>query len=243
MMKYELQRPVSCLFICVGILLGVQSVQAQESSVFYGVSLEQMEMRFGDEGERNFNWDGDAFIGTDEWKLRWYGKGEIDTDSGEREEFENRLMVSRPISDFFDIKAGIRYDTPTGPDRAYAVLGLTGLAPQWIEVDADFFVSEKGKTSARIDAEYELLLTNYLILQPSLEMDFAFSEDHEIGVGSGLNSIEAGLRLSYDVLDRAISPYIGISWEEKFGQTADFSEDHGEDTSNFSFVLGTRFVF
>ena len=51
MMKYELQRPVSCLFICVGILLGVQSVQAQESSVFYGVSLEQMEMRFGDEGE------------------------------------------------------------------------------------------------------------------------------------------------------------------------------------------------
>ena len=90
----------------------------------------------------------------------------------------------------------MRLDTPSKEqDRLYGVIGVTGLAPQWIEVDADIFFSEKGNTSARLDAEYELLITNYLILQPSVDINFAFSDDKAIGVGSGLNSIEAGLRL------------------------------------------------
>ena len=51
---------------------------------------------------------------------------------------------------------------------------FTGLAPQWFEGDADVFLSETGDASARMDVEYELLLTKYLILTPSAEVNIAF---------------------------------------------------------------------
>ena len=217
---------------------------AKETSVYYGTSIEQFEYRFSDKSGESFNWNGDAFIGTDEIKLKWYGSGEINTKSGDKEELENRIMLSKPLSTFFDVKAGVRLDTPSKEqDRLYGVIGVTGLAPQWIEVDADIFFSEKGNTSARLDAEYELLITNYLILQPSVDINFAFSDDKAIGVGSGLNSIEAGLRLSYDLVDRTLSPYIGISLGKKFGETADMAREEGKDLTNVSFVIGSRFMF
>ena len=156
---------------------------------------------------------------------------------------ENRLVLQKPISTFFDIKAGVRLDTPEGTDRWFGVLGIAGLAPQWIEIDADLFVSETGDASARLDVEYELLITNRLILIPSAEIDIVFSEDREIGIASGLNSVELGIRLSYDLLDRAISPYIGVVYERKFGRTADFAREEGEDTSAWFGVIGTRMIF
>jgi len=81
----------------------------------------------------------------------------------------------------------------------------------------------------RLDAEYELLLTNRLTLTPSADLDVAFSDDEKMGVGSGFSSAEVGLRLSYDILDRTLSPYIGVVWERKFGETADFAREEGED--------------
>jgi len=217
---------------------------AKESSIYYGASIEQFEYRLSDKSGESFNWNGSAFIGTDEIHLNWYGSGEINTKSGDKEELENRIMLSKPLSTFFNAKAGVRLDTPSKEeDRLYGVIGMTGLAPQWIEVDADIFFSEKGNTSARLDAEYELLITNYLILQPSVDINFAFSDDKAIGVGSGLNSIEAGLRLSYDLVDRTLSPYIGISLGKKFGETADMAREEGKDLTNVSFVIGSRFMF
>jgi len=215
----------------------------KESKVYCGSSLEEFEYRFSDKSGETFNWGGSAFIGTDEINLNWYGSGEINTKSGDNEELENRLMLSKPLSTFFDVKAGVRLDTPKGSDRWYGTLGITGLAPQWIEVDADIFLSEKGNTSARLDAEYELLITNYLILQPSVEMDFAFSDDKEIGVGSGLNSIETSLRLSYDLIDRAISPYIGVAYERKLGRTKNIARAEDEDVEVWNLVIGIKFMF
>jgi copper resistance protein B len=217
---------------------------AKESGVYYGASIEQFEYRLSDKSGESFNWNGSALIGTDEINLEWYASGEINTKSGDKEELENRIMLSKPLSTFFNAKAGVRLDTPSKEeDRLYGVIGMTGLAPQWIEVDADIFFSEKGNTSARLDAEYELLITNYLILQPSVDINFSFSDDKAIGVGSGLNSIEAGLRLSYDLVDRTLSPYIGISLGKTFGKTADMAREEGKDLTNVSFVIGSRFMF
>jgi copper resistance protein B len=134
-------------------------------------------------------WDGDVVVGRDEWKLRLQSEGEYERDESAFETLENQLLLQRPILEFFDIKAGLRLDTPEGPDRVFGVLGLQGLAPQWFEVDADLFLSERGDFSARLDVEYELLITNHLILTPSVEVDFAFSEDRGIGVGSGLSKL------------------------------------------------------
>lgn len=225
-------------------LSGTSPAAAQETNfVAYGIQLEQLEQRFGDEGERIAVWDGDAYVGTDELRLRWLSKGEYDTRSEKLETMENRLVLQTPVSDFFDLKAGVRLDSPRGPDRWYGVVGLTGLAPQWIEIDADLFLSEKGDASARLDAEYEILLTNRLILSPTADIDFAFSDDRQVGVGAGLSKTELGLRLRYDLIDRAVSPYAGIVWERKHGRTADLARDEGEDVEAWFLVVGLRMMF
>jgi len=214
-----------------------------KNQVFYGVQLEELEYRRGDENEKLIAWNGDAFFGSDEIKLRWLSEGEYDRNGKVFENLENRLVLQKPISNFFDAKVGVRLNTPEGSGRWYGVLGVAGLAPQWFEVDADFFVSENGDMSARLDVEYELLLTNRLILTPSVDFNVAFSDDQEVGIGSGINNVGAGLRLSYDLVDRTISPYAGIVYERKFGETADLAREDGEDIEGWRFVIGTRIKF
>ncbi|ASK33896.1 copper resistance protein B [Alcanivorax marinus] len=206
----------------------------------WGVQFEEFEYRYSDDDEELGVWDADAFYGTDELKLRWISKGEYSLEERAYESLENQLVGQIPISKFFDAKAGVRFDTPEGPDRTYAVLGVAGLAPQWFEIDANLYVSKDGDTSAELDAEYELLLTNYWILSATLDATVAFSEDREIGIGKGLVSTETGLRLRYDLIDRAFSPYVGVVHERKYGDSADFAEADGGSTADWFAVIGAR---
>ena len=209
----------------------------------WGAQFEEFEYRYSDDDEELGVWDADFFYGTDNFKARWLTSGEYSFEEQAYESLENQLVGQIPISKFFDAKAGVRFDTPEGPDRTYAVLGVAGLAPQWFEIDANFYVSKDGDTSAELDAEYELLLTNYWILSATLDATVAFSEDREIGVGKGLVSTETGLRLSYDLIDRAFSPYIGVVHERKYGDTADFSEAGGGNVEDWFAVVGARISF
>jgi copper resistance protein B len=225
-------------------VLSVSPASAQETNlIYYGLQLEEFEYRLGDEQEELAVWNGDAFVGTDELKLRWLSEGEYDTRASKFEALENRLVLQMPVTQFLDVKAGVRADTPKGKSRLYGVLGVTGLLKQWIEVDADLFVSDKGDASVRLDAEYELLLTNRLTLTPSADLDVAFSDDRKMGVGSGFSSAEVGLRLSYDIYDRLLSPYVGVVWERKFGNTADFAREEGEDVEAWFFAVGVKVLF
>ncbi len=210
--------------------------------IYYGLSIEQLETRIGESGH-SLVWDGDAFVGTDEVKLRLRSAGEYSLDESLLENLEHQALVQTPVSDFFDAKVGLRYDSPNGKNRGYAVVGFQGLAPQWFELEGDLFLSEKGDLSARLEADYELLLTNRLILIPTAEIDLAFSDDEGVGNGAGLNSIATGLRLSYDLVDRTIAPYIGVNYERIFGQTRDFAKEDGEDTDQTTFVMGVRLLF
>lgn len=110
----------------------------------------------------------------------------------------------------------------------------------WFEVDASAFLSDEGELSARISAEYELLITRQLILQPSAEVDLAAQNVRERGIGSGLGAVELGLRLRYELV-RKVAPYVGILWERKFGDTADLAREEGEDADDLSFLVGIRF--
>jgi copper resistance protein B len=235
------QRVVGAVLLCLATV-SFPAVAQEKGPLFYSVTLERLEYRFGDEGDVGA-WDGDGVVGRDEWKLRLQSEGEYERDSSSFETLEHQLLLQIPVSEFFDAKAGVRFDTPKGPDRVFGVLGLQGLAPQWFEVDADLFLSERGDFSARLDADYELLLTNYLILTPGLEVDFAFSEDRAVGVGSGLNKIELGARLSYDLVDRSIAPYIGVHFEQLFGPTKRLARDDGEPADELFFVAGVRISF
>lgn len=241
MKRYDLMMKGGFVAMVMAVVPGTG--QAAEGRTYYGFQAEQFEYRLGDENEKRLVWDADAFWGTDELKLRWQGEGERDLDADINEGLENRLVLQTPISDFFDAKAGIRLDTPTGTDRWYGTIGIMGLVPQWIEVDADLFVSETGDGSARLDLEYEGLITNRVILTPSIELNAAFSEDREIEVGTGISSAEIGLRLSYDLIDRSVAPYIGVSYERKFGDTADFAKEDGEDFEATYIVTGLRLMF
>jgi copper resistance protein B len=227
--------------IRIAAALALLAAPAVAEPLIWGVQIEQLERRFGDDGD-GAAWNLDAVIGTDELKLRYLSEGEYGDDAG-LERFENQLLLQVPVSDFFDAKAGIRFDAPRGPDRTYATIGVQGLAPQWFEVDLDLFISQKGDASVRLDADYEALITNRIILTPSLEVDLPLADDAEIGIGAWGPTVEIGARLSYDLVDRMIAPYVGVHYERAFGATADLRKDEGEATDALFVVVGARMMF
>ena len=206
----------------------------------WGIQAEQVEYRVW-EDENVIAYDLDAFVGSDELKVVWRSEGEFSLEEEVWEALENQLRVQVPVSIFFDAVAGIRVDTPEGPNRVHGVIGLHGLAQQWFEVDADLFVSDH--PSLRFEAEYEGLITNRIIAIPSIELDIPLTDDPASGVAAFGPKLEVGLRVSYDLVDRAISPYVGVHYERVFGDTASIARADGEDPGAVFFVAGTRLMF
>ena len=224
-----------------GMMLAAASV-AQAEPLIYGLQVEQFEYRNGDNDENVFLWDFDFIIGTDELKFVWRSEAEIVDGSGEFEGLENQLRLQYPVSTFFDAVVGVQAITPDNlPDRYNAVVGLKGLAPGFFEVDADLYLSDN--SFFRFEAEYEGLITNRVILIPSIELTVPLADDLAYGQAAGGATVEAGLRLSYDLVDRAISPYIGVNYEKSFGGTADLIRASGEANGVTSIVFGTRLMF
>ncbi|MFW8595038.1 copper resistance protein B [Cribrihabitans neustonicus] len=227
--------------LLAAVPLAVWAAAAQAEALIYGFQAEQLEYRSSD-GEDAYVWDFDALIGSDELKLVWRSEGERGVSSGGFETLENQLRLQVPISTFFDAVAGIQANTPDGlPDRYNGVIGIKGLAPQWFEIDADLYLS--GRPSFRFEAEYEGMLTNRLILTPSLELTVPLEDDPAYDLASGGIVLEAGARLSYDLIGRAFAPYVGVNYEKAFGGTADMIRASGEDTETVAIVYGARLMF
>lgn len=203
-------------------------------------NLKADEFETADTGDRPLLWDAQAWLGKDLNKL-WF-KSEGERLNGEMEELELQALYSKAVSTYWDFQAGVRHDFEPSPQRSWAVVGMQGLAPYFFEVDTALFLSEEGDVAFRLNAEYELMLTQRLILSPDIEMNFYHHNIPELGLGSGLADMKAGLRLRYEIR-REFAPYIGISWKEKFGTTADFSSLEGEDISDTAVVAGIRFWF
>ena len=120
------------------------------------------------------------------------------------------------------------------------MLGLQGLAPYWFEIDGAVYLGEQGRSMLQLEAEYELLLTQRLILQPRLETTFYGQNDASAGIGSGLSSATAGVRLRYE-FTRQLAPYVGVEWSGKFGNTADLNRAAGRNPHDTRLVAGLRF--
>lgn len=213
---------------------------AETAPLYYKFQAEEFEYRLND-GEDSVNWDAQAWIGGDVNKLWLKTEGEYPFEE-KLEEAEVQALYSRQISDFFDLQVGARHDFAPDPERTFGVLGLQGLAPYFFELDAAAFVSDEGEVSARLEAEYELLITQKLILQPAAEINLSAEDVDERGIGSGITDIELGLRLRYEIV-RKFAPYIGINWERKLGETEDLARAEGDDVDNFAVVAGLRFWF
>ncbi|MAA75139.1 MAG: copper resistance protein CopB [Salinisphaeraceae bacterium] len=197
-------------------------------------------LEYGDtEGVNNYLWDAQGWIGGDTNKFWWKTEGEGPERGAGPENTEFQALYNRMISPFWGLQAGLRYDTNPGPDRGFAVLGIQGLAPYWFESDTALFVSDDGKVSFRGEFEYEILLTQRLILQPRLEFNASAQNVPEYGLGQGLNDTEMGLRLRYEI-KREFAPYIGVRYEALYGETEDIAQRAGEATSSTNFVIGVR---
>ena len=181
-------------------------------------------------------------IGTDYTRLWLKGEGEGLVSEG-MGEAEVQALYSRLISPYFEAQAGVRLDTEFGEGdlraRPQLVVGLEGLAPYWFEVEPALFLSAAGDLSARLEGSYDLLITQRLVLQPEAEVNLALQKVEDWGVGSGLNNIEAGLRLRYEI-KREIAPYIGVSWLNRFGSAEDFARSEGASGSQVRLVFGVR---
>ncbi len=192
------------------------------------------------DGRDGYLWDVQGYYGGDIDKF-WF-KSEGEGNFGEKiESAEVQGLWSHAIAPFFDLQAGVRQDL-SGPNRTHAVVGIQGLAPYLFEVDAAAFLSNKGDLTARIEVELDQKITQRLILQPRVEVALAAQDIPELGIGTGVDAIEAGVRLRYEIV-REFAPYIGIDQEWKVGNSADFARLVGEDPSETSYVVGIRFWF
>jgi copper resistance protein B len=201
-------------------------------------NLAEVQIRDGEDGYR---WDGEAWFGGDLNRLVVKSEGEGGFDSG-LESGEIQALYSRAISPYFDLQVGIRQDIQQGPKRTFATIGFEGLAPYWFETEGALFLSTEGELLGRLEGTYDLRLTQRWILQPRLEANLSAQDIPELGLGSGLTNLEAGLRLRYEVT-REFAPYVGVSWDRKFGGTADFARAAGNDALDTSLVLGVRTWF
>lgn len=210
------------------------------SQIHTFLQADRFEYQLNDDENKRV-WDAQGWIGGDYNKLWLKTEGE-GAPGNAWESAEVQALYSRTISPFWDVQIGVRHDFRPDPDRTFGVLGIQGLAPYWFEVDTAFFAGEQGDVRWRAEFEYELLLTQKLILQPRLEVNASFDDVPQYGLGSGLNDTELGVRLRYEIR-REFAPYIGVSWAKKYGDTADFAEAAGESTSTASFVMGIRAWF
>jgi copper resistance protein B len=149
------------------------------------------------------------------------------------------VLVGRAISPWWDVVAGVRQDAGEARPQTWAAIGLQGLAPMWFDIEATAYVGGSGRTGFRLEADYELLVTNRAILQPTLEIDVFGKADPQRGVGAGLSTVEGGLRLRYE-FRRELAPYIGVTWNRKAFGTADLARRAGERTSETRLVVGLR---
>ena len=201
--------------------------------------VDQLEIRNND-GSDALVWDAEGWIGKDVDKL-WI-KTEGEYISSRVEEVELQALYSRAVAPFWDIQLGWRRNIRPTPNRDWLAFGVKGLAPYFFDIDVALFVGDAGRTSARLQVEYEIMLTQRLVLVPEIELNLYGKDDPATGIGSGLSNIEAGLRLRYEIR-REFAPYIGLNWTKLYGDTADFARAEAADTDDIQFVLGVRVWF
>jgi copper resistance protein B len=166
--------------------------------------------------EKTISWDSYAYIGYDIDKIYIYSEGEK-TDKALADS-ENQLVYSRAIAPYWDVQIGVDYDKSDAEDKTWAVVGLQGLAPYFFETRATLLFADDGNIGLRAEIEYEALITQKLILTPSIAIDAYTKDDLKMNIGSGLSNTTIGARLRYEI-KREFAPYLGIEWNKNFSNT------------------------
>lgn len=210
--------------------------------------FEQLEYRVGrdDRTDDHLGWEAGGWIGGDFNKVRWKSEGEAIFEGTDAGESETDLLYSRLITPFHDIQIGLQYanewQADDYHDRWSAVVALEGLAPYKLEFDHSLYLSEDGDLTFESEIEYDLRITQRLVLQPRVGIGFAFQDIPERSLGAGITDVKLDLRLRYEI-KRGFAPYAGVRSTFLVGETENIAEAAGEDSSHLFFLTGLRFAF
>lgn len=222
----------------VGLMLSQTAAAMEEDPVLYSLKFEQLELR--ETADDVLAWKAEAWIGRDRDRLLLKSEGKYN--DKETEEFELQGLYARAVSPNWNLQAGWRGDFQLSQRRNWAVLALEGLAPGFIHTEVALFLGSGGRTGARLEAEYDLQLTQRLVLQPRIELDWYGKSDEVNGLGDGLATSSFGLRLRYEVR-REFAPYIGFHWRAAYGETADIARANDAKVRDFQGLAGIRWWF
>ena len=123
-----------------------------------------------------FRWDGEGWVGNNYNKLWIKSEGELT--NGTMSDGDQEALYDRPIPRlrYFDWQAGVRVDADSGPTRTWGALGIQGLAPYFFEIAPTFYF-RNGAVAGRLEGFYNLYITQRLILQPQIELNFYSARD------------------------------------------------------------------
>lgn len=203
------------------------------------ILLDKFEYQEADNGSA-LAWDTKGWIGGDVDRLWLRSEGERTNGITENAEFQ--ALWGHAIGPWWDVVTGVRQDFKPGSPQTWGALGVQGMALYNFEAEATAYIGEHGQTAARFEGDYDILLTNRLILQPTAEVNLYGKNDSQRGIGSGLANTEVGFRLRYEIV-RQFAPYVGVTWNRSYGKTADLASDNGEKTNEARFVAGIRMWF
>ncbi len=218
---------------------GVAGHHVHDTAVHWFAMFNRLETWDAEEGNA-FGWEGTGWIGTDLDRLWIRSEGEAIDGSIESADVE--VLYGHAVATWWDAVIGIRHDFGEYPSQTFAAVGLMGLAPYMFEISATAYLGESGQTGVNLEAEYETLFTNRLILQSLVEADVWGKDDARRGIGSGLSKVEAGFRLRYE-FTREFAPYVGVVRERVFGGTADLRRMDGGHVDDTRVVIGLRTWF
>lgn len=213
--------------------------QVHDSAINSYFLADKLEWQDADNGSA-LAWDLSGWIGGDIDRLWLRSEGE--RSNGKTEDAEIQALWGHAISPWWDVVSGVRQDFKPGAPQTWAAFGLQGMALYNFETEATAFIGEGGQSALRLEGDYDILLSNRLILQPTAELNIYGKNDPQRGIGSGLANTEAGLRLRYEIR-REFAPYIGVTWNRTYGNSADYAREEGEDRGEARLVLGVRLWF
>ena len=215
-----------------------RTMRAEHGGMRFGqilFNLAEIQVRSGRDGYR---WDGACWFGGDIHRLVVKSEGE--GQFGDRvDSAEVQALYARTLDPYWNLQAGVRQDLGAGARRTYATLGIEGLAPYWFDVEGAVFLSDRGDLLARAEAWYDQRLTQRAILQPRIELNLAAQDMPASRIGAGLSTAEFGLRLRYEIR-REFAPYVGVSWERRYGASARYARADGRDSGGAALALGLR---
>ncbi len=235
--------------ICAAVVMllarpPVAQAQVMDKMIYSFALLDRLEYRPAGV-ESAFQHEFVGWIGGDLHRLWVKSEGSVSS-RGDGTDVELQALYGKLVHPYWDLQVGGRVDLQAEDGstrtRAFAAIGLEGLAPYWFDVEPTVFVSQDGDLSARLTTSLDMFLGQRLIAQPRVEVNGAFQDVPDFGVSAGLNDLDLGLRLRYE-LRREFAPYLGVSWLRRFAGAADAARDEGRPVGRASVLIGIRTWF